>query len=490
MDYSQVKQLAKDSFFYSLPQILPSFANILLIPIYTTFLTPKDYGILAMLVVVSQIITIVFWLNMNTGVLRFYHDYEGKERKKFLGTIALGSLVHSFILCIFFVLAGNIFINIIFKSGDIPFYPFLLAQILIVFLGTAAIVPAAVLINERKAMQWSSIQLLSWSLTTGLTIYFIAALKEGAWGKIKSQLIVAVILFIIYWLITLKHIKVFFSWKNFFKNLIFGLPLLGKSLSAYLYQFSDRWILERSVSMSQIGLYSFADSFSQFVRIPHMSFTKAWMAHFYKEATQNIEAAKKMVREISYYWATLMVLLTLLFCLLSRTAILFLAHKNFHESTIFNSVILLSTAYFIGSLQIFSLYSLGFAKRNMPIFTTTLISALLNITINLFLIPRFGIIGAAWARVISYAINLILLYIASQAVIKISFHLLPLMKVILLGFATFWLASSFEFDNILISIAKNMVIFIIFVCLLFLFNLLDYSKFKNIILSFKRSKNF
>lgn len=472
---SHGKEIAKDTFFYGLPKILPPLAGIVLLPVYTAYLSPNDYGILAMLTATAGLMNMFFWLNMNTGVLRFYHDFQGEERKKFLGTIAIGLFVYGMVLSIVLLFFGNVIFRVIFKSNEIPFYPFLAAQILIVFLGNASIIPVAVMKNERKAVSWCGIQMGSWAVTTGLTILFIVSYREGAWGKVKAQFLVACLLFLVYWIITLRNIRIRFSWSLFIKNLNFGLPLLGKSIFTYIYQFSDRWVLQRFVSMSSIGFYSFADSFAILLRMPALAFSDAWLPYFFREASKDEEACKKMVANISYYWAVLMVCATLVFCLFSKSAILMLANERFHVNMVFLNTIVFSIANLVTSFQVFLLYGLSYRKRNMPIFYSTLIAAAANLVINILLIPKFGILTASLSRLVACIINFGILYWAAQTSFKVQYQVKPVLKVLCLAVIAGVVSICVPLHAGIAGFTKNAVIYLVFIVSLFLLGLLKLS---------------
>lgn len=488
MAFHHGKELAKDSFFYGLPTVLPQLVNIVLIPVYTAYLSPQDYGLLGMLAAVAGIMNMLFWLNMNTGVLRFYHEYYGEDRRRFLGTVAIGSFAFSLILSIALLCSGNAIFILIFKSNEIPFYPFMTAQILIVFFGIASIIPGGVMKNERKAKAWSGIQLGAWAVTTALTLLFVVFYREGAWGKIKAQLVVAGILFVIYWIITLRHIRVYFSWHLFIMNLKFGMPLLGKSLFAYIYQFSDRWILERFVSLSSIGYYSFADSFANLLRVPALAFSDAWLPYFFREASKDEEASKKIVAEISYYWAVLLVCATLFFCLFSRTAILLLANERFHVSIVFLNTVVLSLAYLVTNFQVFALYVLSFSKRNMPIFYSALIASVANLAINMLLIPKFGVIAASLSRLIAAIVSFSILYWAAQSVFKVRYQIRPILKVLCLAAVAGIVSISIPINAGIPEFSKNAAIYLSFIAALFLLGLLRIANFKAVLRNFGHSK--
>lgn len=449
-----------------------------MLPIYTAYLSPTDFGIITMLTVSGSIMALVVWLNMNSGVLRFFYQYRGEEQKKFLGTMAIGIFVWSLLISVLFLSFGDLLAKLFFSDGNSKYYPFMVAQICIVFTGASSIVIGGVYINQRKSKHWSLIQLVVWASTTVLTLYFVVYKEEGAWGRVKSQLVVDVIMFFIYWWLSIKYIKWFFSWKIFKETVAFGIPLLFKGTANFAFQFSDRWILEKYSSLSRVGLYGFSDTVANLLRVPAKAFSTAWMPVFYKEATADPEAAKGLTREMSFYWAMFMLSLTLAFCLNIKPLIILLVNVRYQMDVVYQSAVILALGYFLASLQIFFIYNLGFMKKTVPIFLSSLVAAVVNLGLNLSLIPAYGILAAAWTTLAAYLIGLLLLFIMSQRIFRMSFNWAPFGKGLLLALATYGISCWIGLANPGASLAANTGLFVLYLAGLLLLGVVRPAKVK------------
>ena len=475
---SHLKNLVSDSLLYSLPPIISSAGNLVLLPIYTAYLSPRDFGIITMLTVAGNLMSMLVWLNMNSGVLRFYHDYQGEERRRFLGTMAIASFFYSLLVCGLLFVFGGLVNKLFFSSGEVSFFPFMAAQIGIVFSGSAVIVAGSVLKNQRKSGTWSIIQLSGWVLTTSLTLYFIVVLQEGAWGKVKSQLIGAAVLFFVYWGISLKHLAPAFSWRMCAEAVWFGIPLLLRSVSAYAFQYSGRWILERTSTLSHVGLYGFSDSVAQLLRVPSQAFSTAWMPVFYKEAASDAEAAKSLTREMSFYWAMFMLSITLAFCLNIKPLIILLVNVRYQVDVVYQSAVILAFGYFLASLQVFFIYNLGFMKKTMPIFLASLFAAMLNLALNLSLIPTYGILAAAWATVGAYTVSLLMLFFTSQRIFRMSWNWAPFGRGLVVALAAYGISRWISPANPWASLAINTGLFVAYLATLLALGIVRPAKLK------------
>jgi len=126
MAYS-LKSVFSGSSIFTVGQLLTSATAFLLIPVYTRFLTPEDFGIVGYLLVVSQFLGVVLMFGFHGAQTRFYYEYkENKEEiGKFLFSINIYLIIVAFICCLIFTLFGKSAYSLFIHSkDDIPFYPF------------------------------------------------------------------------------------------------------------------------------------------------------------------------------------------------------------------------------------------------------------------------------------------------------------------------------------------------------------------------------
>lgn len=94
--FSYLKNLAKHFLNYSFAQILTKAMGFLLIPLYTRYLLPADYGIVSTLAAITGILVVFYEMGQRNSWIRFYYDYHGdkKELKEYFGTILICVLLH------------------------------------------------------------------------------------------------------------------------------------------------------------------------------------------------------------------------------------------------------------------------------------------------------------------------------------------------------------------------------------------------------------
>ena len=114
--------LVKNTSLYTLGNIIPKIAGFFLLPIYTAYLSPSDYGIVQSMQVLSAILTLLFTLSIDRAVYRLYFDFKDKaSRTTYLSTIVISLFVISLVmLALLFLFQSSI--ALIYSS--ISFYPY------------------------------------------------------------------------------------------------------------------------------------------------------------------------------------------------------------------------------------------------------------------------------------------------------------------------------------------------------------------------------
>ena len=140
----------KNTIFYTFGQLLPKIAGIALLPLYTNYLSPEEFGIINAMVALELVLIVFFTATLERSVMRIYWDYKSQnEKKELIGSIIIMTLLIGFIM-IFMLFIFSKSLNLIFIS--IPFFPFFVYAIMITFLKSFTLVLKAVLVVEKKSI--------------------------------------------------------------------------------------------------------------------------------------------------------------------------------------------------------------------------------------------------------------------------------------------------------------------------------------------------
>ena len=151
------RKLAKNTLLYTIGTLLPQVAAFILLPIYTRFLSPSDYGVLNSVQVISSVLAIIYTLSIDKAIYRLYFDFKTEKSKKdYLGTIFITvTLSVALITSLLFIFPG--ILGAVYK--DITFYPYISLSVIASSLATFVIIPRSVYFVKEKANKFILISL-------------------------------------------------------------------------------------------------------------------------------------------------------------------------------------------------------------------------------------------------------------------------------------------------------------------------------------------
>ena len=168
----------------------------------------------------------------------------------------------------------------------------------------------------------------------------------------------------------------------------------------WIVDLSDRYLVERYVSTQEVGLYSLGYRFGQIMIVMVTAMALAWPPLSYRILGEaDAEAIYSRITSLYLAGAGLVWLAISLF---SHEMVVLLSPEEFHASAIYIPPV--AFAYLLYGLYVLSQTGLGVAKKSGPISWVTLLAAVVNVGLNVWLIPRFGALAAAYTTIVAYAI--------------------------------------------------------------------------------------
>ena len=261
MVFEDIKRLSKNSLGFSIGLILTNAIGFILLPVYTRYLTPADYGIISVAGVVSAILSIICIFGMRGAISRFYFDYykDPGELREYLSTICITVFTLSFSLILIISLFGEPLFTLIIP--DIPFYPYLDLVLWMTFLGFPLNFAFILLQVRERPFFYSFINISKFLLTTICILFFVIIYMEGALGSLKGQLIGAFIFFFVGIALLWKDIGLVFNPYKLRESLEFGLPMIPHELAGWTSSMIDRIFLSNYSTLTVVGLYSLGYQF-------------------------------------------------------------------------------------------------------------------------------------------------------------------------------------------------------------------------------------
>lgn len=450
---SEAKLLAKHGSIYGLANILDRLVSFVMIPVYTRYLTPADYGILELIYMTTSIIAMVIGLRIEAAVSRFYFDYEDqKSRNKAISTGFLGYGGLAFGLSLALLPLSGFFAQSILDSQEHTNY-FMVA---LLTLGFGMVLPISYA-YFRVTQQSFKLLVFKISLTVvtlGLNIYFVVFAEMGVYGILLATLIAQGVFAVILMFYILARVGLRTDRTLLWEMVKFGLPLIPSNLAAYLVHASDRYFIKEYVAMSSAGLYSLGYKFgalvNQFVTSP---FTQIWtprrFERFQKEGSEAIYA------RIFTYFVTLSLMVGLGISVLSKEIIMVMATEPFWPAHQVVPIITLS--YIVFSFHYHFNVGILMEKKTKFLAYVNVSNGALNLALNFILIPRYGIWGAAFATLACFLFKVALTYYFSNRFHKIVVEWKRVLILFATAFVMYFLITQIETGNLWLNVGVKAV---------------------------------
>jgi O-antigen/teichoic acid export membrane protein len=424
-----LRRLATTGAAYTAASILSKVIAVALLPLYTRYLTPADYGAAEVLFVGVVVASIVVRLGLIEAMLRFYYHADEDPRQ-----IVASSFAALFWLATIAALAALPFAKPISEALLKPEASLKesyaeLARIAIA--GLWVLTMSEFLLTlfrlEERARAFFVTTILNVLATIGLTVVLVVGLGEGARGLLLGSYVAGAATVLILIVLQRRLLSLRFD-RGLLRRLFrFGLPTMPAEASLYLLNFVDRIIIVRTLGVAEAGLYSLAVKFAQAVNVLVRGFQLAWPPLAY--SIRDDGEARRAYATIVTLFATGCAFVVTGMWLFSRWIVRFLAAPEFFAS--YKAVGLLATAVTLYALYLVLVVILGRTGRTEFNLPATLAALAANIVLNLLLVPPLGIVGAALALVASYLVVLALMYAFTQRLFPVPYEWRRLAKVAL-----------------------------------------------------------
>ncbi len=482
-----IKSTLKNSFIYSLGSISTKLAGLVLIPLYTDYLTVSEYGILALLEISSQLLIAVFSMKINSALFRWYWDEEYKSKQKpIFFTTFIFTIIISLSLSVILSKFAPYFSSLLFNTEN---YTYLFRLLLIsAALQIISQIPLTLMRLQEKSILYSSANIARLIITLIVTIYFITSLGKRVEAVYEAQIIGHVIFFIIIIKYILNNIEIRFQSKTLLAMLAFSFPLIFVEVSSVVFNITSRYCLNFLGTLADVGTFSLGFKIANSIHIFLIS--SAMLAVFpivFKK--MNDPDNKRFYSKLMTYFSFVVMIFILTASIFSKEIIKILTDNR--EYWVAHEVIpLICLTIFFGMLKTLSLIGLHITKKTKTIAIITVLMTLLNIGLNLVFVFYWKSIGAAIATLLSQIVFFISIFQSAQKQYYIPFEIIKVVKILLIGFILYLLSFVFnEFSSFWRLTLKSTLILIFPLCLYF-FQFFEEIELIRIKEYWKRGKDF
>jgi len=461
---SELKKLSKHTLIYGTGILLGKAIGFFLIPLYTHYLTPRDYGILELLDLTGYIMGEFFGMGLSESILRYYPYYsEEKDKKAVVSTAITFNFILGIIFTVTILCASKFLAKIILASKEYAYLFRILAINL--FLGSIVGIMKSVLQVQQRSTFLTSISLIRTAIALFLNICFVALFKLDVKGILYSTLITSSLISAYLAVTILRYTSFSFQLSKLIKMLKYGLPFLPNGILMFIFNWSDRYILRIYSNMESIGLYALGYKIGMIaVFLISIPFNLIWRAYIFD--VEKKPNAKLIYSRFATYYLLILLTVSLLIATLSKEIITILAAPSYLSAYKVIPLIVLSMV-FMCSDNVFQVGILLKRKTHyLP--TITAIAAFTNVFLNFILIPKYNMMGAALATAISFFVYILATYFVAQKIYFIPFETKRIEKILFCAILLFFFTNVFAFHSMFLSfVIKGIVTVSVFPFMLY-----------------------
>lgn len=390
---NKYKKLRNNTIWMTIGNFSSKFLSFLLVPLYTTCLTTADYGTSDLITVTISLLTPILTLCSAEGILRF--TLSKKYDKSQIFTFSIIVFLLGTILLVFVT-------PVLLNTLNLQKYS--IYFILYFIISSISIIMQQFVKGLDHVKNYVISGIIGTIVIISSNIILLLLLRLGIDGYLVSMILgnLSIIIFLIFKERLYLYICNPKTINNFLIHdiLSYSIPLIPNSISWWINNSLDRYIISFYSGISVLGIYSVAYKIPSIVAIISTIFSNSWQI----SAIENYDSqdAIEFYEDVYKKYSSLYIVFAASVIVFIKIIARIMFAKDFYSAWICSMILILAAVFQAMSGYLGAIY--GAAMKTKSIFITTMIGAFINIFLNLILIPLVGVEGAAIATLISYIV--------------------------------------------------------------------------------------
>lgn len=397
-------QLLRSSLVYGLGNYGVKIVGFLLIPVYTRYLAPHDYGVMSMVSSFGQALFIFFNLGQSTALFRFYYEDErpGGRERVIAGSLWIAILVSTPLTVVVVALARPIASILL---GSDALWGLIAIGVFTVACRQLLRLPFAVFRANERDTYYAGWSVTRTALNAGLAVVLVVGFGLGVRGVLLAALLAEAACCLLLVPRLAGTLRGRWPGEEMRAQLTFGTSLVPGAMATFVLDLSDRFFLRHYSNLSEVGLYSLGYRFGEIISFVVAAVQLAWPQFVF--SNRRSPNAQELYSYATTYYVGGMVFLILGLSMLAPEAIRLMAAPAYARAALVVPIIAL--AYLCEGLCYVG--TIGIMLQRRPLIRSAAIgvAAAINIGLNFLLIPSYGMLGAAWATLIAFAVQTVIL---------------------------------------------------------------------------------
>ncbi len=424
--------LGRQSLVYGLGPVVSRFASLFLLPLYTHYLQPGDYGRVETLTALVAVGVTIAQLGLVNALFRFALERTGEARAAVIRTALAATAVSGLVMATLAALATPIAAPPLLGPGEESLWLLSCAGLWISLVYEPTVGLYRV---EQRPARYLAITIVNVAVTVVLSAVLVVKLSDKAFGLVAGSYTGTAIALLV---VVVDRRKVLWGYLDravLGPMLRFGLPFVPSRLALWGLNLSNRLFLLAFSTQAAVGVLALGVRIGTSVALVVTAFQLAWPPFAY--SIQDDDEARRVYRAVLTWWCVLASWLVLGLALLRHPLLALLGQK---WEAAANPMALVSVGYGCYGAYYAVGVAVGRVKKTGLNWIVTGIAAIANVFLCIILIPHFGPTGAAAATAISYLIAAVLMIVRGERVFPVGYEGRRIIVLALLAAAVFAVA--------------------------------------------------
>lgn len=402
---------------YGLGAFIRAATGLVMLPIYTRYLTPADYGAIEVLNLVVDLAALMFGARIGTSILKFWNaSRAADERRRVMATAV-------YLTCLFNGLGTAVLVVLAAPLSLLMYGSEAYAGALALFASTlvfSAVIEIATVYLRVLDVPWTyiGVSLAKLALQLALNVWFVVALGLGLWGVVYATVLSSALLAV--------AMAVFLFVRNGWRGrrelvrpmLGFTWPMIITGLGMFFITWGDRYFLRVYQGIEAVGIYALAYRFGGMVfRLVWTPFMTFWEPRQFE--LMNEKDGTRVVASMFGYANVALLSTALAVAMFSIEIVAIMAAPDYAEAALVVPVV--SLAYVFQAWTFYNRIALLHEGKPRYLATSTYYTVALIAGLYLLLIPEYGVHGAAWATAISMYLRWLMIHDRAQSSLRIAY---------------------------------------------------------------------
>jgi O-antigen/teichoic acid export membrane protein len=417
----KLKRTVKHSAIFALGKVGSKLVGFILLPIYTKEIAVADYGVLGVLEMVDLLGVHLLSFALQSALFRWYTLADNEIQKKSCVFSIFSFLTAVSLLSFLIFIPGRFFISqVLFE--DTVYGKYFIYILLSISFQILSKIPLTLLRLEEKSVYYAVTITVQFTINLVLNIYFVAFLKWGVEGILIATAISNSIILVMLIPYSLKHMHFRLEAAELKEMISYSYPIMFAAIAATVLSLGDRFLLTKLSTLSMAGLYTLGYKFSNIIKLFVVDSFLLGLPIIGWQVVKENNRPKRFFSKTLTYFVFLLLWLGLFLSAYAKGIIhRFALNQSYWDAYLV--VPYLALGIVLMGIQRVFFFELEIPKKTRSIPIIVGATALFNITLNLILIPRFDMMGAAYANILSNLGAVIAAYYAVQKYYPVKYEI-------------------------------------------------------------------